>query len=172
MKTMRIAMLLASAFLIYACGGGDSKKADGEDQYGYADEPAETAKTESPKSNKGVGEVKHVDLTDPLDEAMIKNGKMIYDMKCSACHKLTDQRVVGPGWAGVTNKRTPEWIMNMITNVDMMLESDPQAQALLEECLVRMPNQNVSVSDARSILEFMRKNDVEQVGKKDEAASS
>ena len=43
----------------------------------------------------------------------------------------------------------------MITNVEVMLDKDPAAQALLEECLTRMPNQNVSVGDARDILEFM-----------------
>jgi hypothetical protein len=47
----------------------------------------------------------------------------------------------------------------MITNVDMMLEKDAEAQKLLEQCLVRMPNQNISIADSRSILEFMRSND-------------
>ena len=49
--------------------------------------------------------------------------------------------------------------MNMITNVDMMLEKDPEAQRMLEECLVRMPNQNLSKDDSRKVLEFMRHND-------------
>jgi hypothetical protein len=40
-----------------------------------------------------------------------------------------------------------------------MLSKDPKAQAMLEVCLVRMPNQNLTDEDARSILEFMRKND-------------
>jgi mono/diheme cytochrome c family protein len=113
-----------------------------------------------------------VPLTDPLEENMITTGKAIYEMKCSACHKLTDQRVVGPGWAGITNQRHPAWIMNMITNVDVMLAEDPEAQKLLEECLTRMPNQGVSIGDARAILEFMRKNDMETVGEKDQAATS
>ena len=92
-------------------------------------------------------------------------------MKCSACHKLTDQRVVGPGFQGVTNRRKPEWIMNMITNVDVMLVEDPDARAMLEECLTRMPNQNVSIGDARNILEFFRENDMEKTGTKDQATS-
>ena len=79
-------------------------------------------------------------------------GNAIYDMKCSACHKLTDMRVVGPGWKGVTDRRTPEWIMNMTLNVDVMLEKDPAAQAMLKECLVRMPNQNLNQEDARAVL--------------------
>jgi mono/diheme cytochrome c family protein len=91
----------------------------------------------------------------------VTEGKRIYDLKCSACHRLTNEKLVGPGWSGVSKTRKPDWIINMITNVDMMLSSDPEAQKLLEQCLVRMPNQNVSREQARSILEFMRKNDGE-----------
>ncbi len=90
---------------------------------------------------------------------MVTGGSSIYETKCRSCHKLTDEKLVGPGWKGVTQKRQPVWIMNMITNVDMMLEKDAEAQKLLEQCMVRMPNQNVSVSDARNLLEFMRSND-------------
>jgi mono/diheme cytochrome c family protein len=111
---------------------------------------------------KGIGQVKNVTLNNPLDQERIKRGLDIYEMKCSACHKLDDQRVVGPGWKGLTKTRKPEWIMNMITNVDVMLDKDPEAQKLLELCLTRMPNQNVSIGDARDILEFMRQNDGEQ----------
>lgn len=106
-------------------------------------------------------EVKSVELTKPLKQDWVAAGRAIYDGKCLACHKLTGDKVVGPGWAGVTKKRQPVWIMNMITNVDVMLEKDAEAQKLLEQCLVRMPNQNVTVEDARKILEFMRHNDGE-----------
>ncbi|NJL13204.1 MAG: cytochrome c [Microscillaceae bacterium] len=121
------------------------------------------------ESGKGVGEIKEVKLSDPLDEQMVKTGISVYEMKCASCHKLDDQRTVGPGWKGVTNKRRPEWIMNMVTNVEVMLDEDPTAQKLLEECLTRMPNQGLAVGDARNVLEFMRKNDVEKAGSKDGA---
>ncbi len=111
---------------------------------------------------KGVGEIKQVTLANPLNQQMVESGKAIYEMKCAACHRLTDQRVVGPGFLGVTERRKPEWIMNMITNVEVMLEEDATARALLEECLTRMPNQNVSVGDARELLEFLRQNDGEE----------
>ena len=52
--------------------------------------------------------------------------------------------------------------MNMILNVDIMLEQDEEAQKLLELCLMRMPNQNLSIGDGRDILEFMRHNDGEK----------
>jgi hypothetical protein len=41
----------------------------------------------------------------------------------------------------------------------MMLETDAEAQKLLEQCLVRMPNQNINKDEARNVLEFMRNND-------------
>ena len=103
-----------------------------------------------------------VQLTNPLNAQWVTEGKSIYELKCAACHKLTDEKLVGPGWAGLTKKRKPEWIMNMITNVDVMLEQDPEAQRLLEECLVRMPNQNLTTEEARKILEFQRNNDGEK----------
>jgi len=103
-----------------------------------------------------------VQITTPLNAEWVASGKSIYELKCQSCHKLTDEKLVGPGWAGVSKRREPHWVLNMITNVDVMLESDPEAQKLLELCLVRMPNQNVSVEDARKILEFMRSNDGEK----------
>jgi cytochrome c551/c552 len=90
---------------------------------------------------------------------MADSGNKVYDVKCGSCHKLTEERLVGPGWKGVTTRRAPEWIMNFATNVDEMLAKDPEAQAQLEICLVRMPNQNLTDDDARHVLEFMRKND-------------
>ncbi|GAA4734330.1 hypothetical protein GCM10023229_10750 [Flavisolibacter ginsenosidimutans] len=102
-----------------------------------------------------------IQLTYPLNDQWVTEGKSIYDVKCSSCHKLTDEKLVGPGWKGVTKRRSPEWIINMVTNVDMMLEKDPVAQRLLEDCLVRMPNQNLNRDEARKVLEFQRKNDGE-----------
>jgi hypothetical protein len=83
-------------------------------------------------------------------------------MKCQSCHKLSDEKLVGPGWKDVTKRRAPVWIMNMITNTEVMLDKDPEAQKLLELCMVRMPNQNLTVEEARKILEFQRSNDGEK----------
>ncbi|MCB0668963.1 MAG: c-type cytochrome [Saprospiraceae bacterium] len=135
--------------LLFACGGSSD-----------SGQSATQSAPAAPKDDgKGIGEITEVALNDPLDQEMVARGQEIYDLKCSACHKLTGQRVVGPGFLGVTERRKPEWIMNMITNTDAMLEKDPQAQALLEECLTRMPNQNVALNEARDILEFFLSND-------------
>ncbi len=92
---------------------------------------------------------------------MATTGEKSYGgVKCTSCHKHTGEKLVGPGWKGVTTfSNTPEWIMNFMTNTDEMLNKDPKAQAQLEICLVRMPNQNLSDDEARALYEFMRKND-------------
>jgi len=129
-----------------------------------AKEPLDTQELTKNQTEVHGDEVKPEDvtLTSPLNAAWISEGKSLYELKCQACHKLTDQKLVGPGWKDVTKRRKPEWIMNMITNVDMMLEKDPAAQKLLEECLVRMPNQNLTKDESRKVLELMRSNDGEK----------
>ncbi len=138
--------------IIWGCGGASQRAESPKTDDAVLEKQAEVHGTE----------MKEIALSTPLDQAMVKKGQEIYDVKCGACHKLTKDRLVGPGWSGITQKRKPTWIINMITNVDMMLTEDAEAQKLLEECLVRMPNQNISEQDARGILEFMRKNDGEK----------
>ena len=40
----------------------------------------------------------------------------------------------------------------LLTNTDEMLNKDPEAQAQLEICLVRMPNQNLRDDEARYVM--------------------
>lgn len=148
--------LAIGLFAFASCAPDKPKEKSEGDAYGNY-ETAEPLKNDN--EGKGIGQITEVTLSTPLEQERVVRGKAIYEMKCSACHKLNDQRVVGPGWHGVTTRRKPEWIMNMVTNVDVMLDQDAEAQKLLELCLTRMPNQNVSVGDARDILEFMRDND-------------
>jgi hypothetical protein len=149
---LTIAFFIAASLLLWACN---------DDQRSGEEQASDTVPTATNQQEVHGTEVKpgEVELTSPLNQQWVSNGKGIYDMKCQGCHKLTDERLVGPGWKGVTQRREPHWIMNMITNVDMMLEKDPEAQKLLEQCLVRMPNQNLSKDQARQVLEFMRSND-------------
>jgi mono/diheme cytochrome c family protein len=114
-----------------------------------------------------IGAVKYVLLEDPLEAELIVEGKTTYEQKCIACHYLNDEKLVAPGWADITNRREPAWIMNMILNVNIMLEVDSIACELLEENETRMPEQHLTIDQARSVLEFMRQNDIEQVGAKD-----
>lgn len=156
MKNLPLILFLAALFT-YGCGSNSNESNDDSS----SEQPQSMIEDEQPVA-QFIGRIKEVQLNDPLDEALIEKGKGIYELKCSACHKLTDQRVVGPGWKGLTKQRDPVWIMNMIVDPDAMLANDPIAQDLLKECLVRMPNQNLSDEEARAVLEFMFYNDAQE----------
>lgn len=101
------------------------------------------------------GKIKHVDVGETIDPAMAKAGLDIFDTKCSACHKY-DERYVGPALGKVAVKRTPEYIMNMILDTETMIENDDTVKCLMQEFLMRMPNQSVDEKDARNVLEHLR----------------
>lgn len=140
------------AVVLYSCGG--------ESQKSSAETKTEARNPESYDPNRGEGKFSAENvIVGPLDATMASAGEAIASTKCTSCHKLTDEKLVGPGWKGVTTRKTPHWIMNFITNPDPMIDKDPEIQAQLEICLVRMPNQSLTDDDARHIVEFMRKND-------------
>ncbi len=159
-KVITILMISSLLALVVACNSNPTKE-DFSTKEETTETPAETTGNGNPSYDpkRGEGKFTKVDIGATLDAAMATSGEKIAGVKCTSCHKTTDEKLVGPGWKGVTTRRTPEWIMNFITNTDAMIDKDPEAQAQLEICLVRMPNQSLSDDDARHLLEFMRKND-------------
>jgi len=158
MRKKLLALTLASSLFYVACSNSEKpatqETATTEEQETTTDETAEY----DPNRGEGKYDESNLQLAG-LDAAMAGKGKTIAETKCLSCHKTTDERLVGPGWKGVTERRTPYWIMNFITNPDEMLDKDPELQAQIDICLVRMPDQNLTDDEARSILEFMRQND-------------
>lgn len=153
MKSIFFPLLFSGvcAIIIISCSEGVQKDQKPVDVQELTKDKPEVHGTEIKESELA--------LAPSLDKTMATAGKATYELKCQSCHRLTEERLVGPGWKDVTKRRQPVWIMNMITNVDMMLETDAEAQKLLETCMVRMPNQNLTKDEARSVLEFMRGND-------------
>ncbi len=152
----KLVMLITTAVMFFSCG---KKEKTGEDFSKPTTEETATTDASSYDPNRGEGKYDTVELGAGLDQAMATKGEEVAGVKCTSCHKITDEKLVGPRWKGVTERRKPEWIMNFITNPDPMIEKDPEVQAQLEICLVRMPNQGLADEEARSILEYMRKND-------------
>lgn len=153
--TTRLAAACSIIVLLASCGARE----EAEDLARQAPTPGEIVAGQPVPHGP---EIKTVEITNPVKQDWVAAGKVIYEGKCMPCHKLDETRIVGPGWKDVTKRRTLVWIMNMICNTDMMLSTDGEAQKQLELCLVRMPNQNVSVEDARKLVEFMRGNDGEK----------
>lgn len=154
---MKKVILISMGIILFtSCGKDKSSEAD----FSKSDASTETTnETSGYDAQRGEGKFTSVELGATLDQSMVEVGQKISDVKCSACHKLSEEKLVGPGWKGVTERRKPEWIMNFITNPEPMIDKDPELQAQLELCLVRMPNQQITDDEARGVLEFMRKND-------------
>jgi cytochrome c5 len=154
----KIIPCIVLAFIAFSCNNSGSNTS-GSETPSVSDQSTTSGGSPSYDPKRGEGPYSKVDISPSLNAMMADAGKKVYSVKCSACHKLTDEKLVGPGWKGVTTRHSAEWIMNFATDPDDMITKDPKAQAMLEICLVRMPNQNLVGDDARNVFEFMRQND-------------
>ena len=152
-------MFLALGALIASCGGKKEEKKDG---FEVSRTKTEDTKAQSKEGvpvdldNKGVGPITDLDFPEEINEEMAARGKAKFDAICVACHMI-DQRMIGPALKGVYDRRSPEWVMNMILNPDGMLKEDPIAKALLKEYNnAIMLNQNLTEDEARDVAEYLR----------------
>lgn len=151
---MKINHLIPGLLLFFAaaCSSGNQPAAESAKETPKAEAVAST----DPMQNKGIGSVKHVELGATIDQQLAAQGQAIYDIKCKACHKPTE-RFIGPAQKGVLDRRTPEWVMNMIMNPEVMIKEDPIAKALLLEYnMAPMANQGISEAEARALVEYFR----------------
>ena len=106
--------------------------------------------------NKGIGPIKKVDFETTINNDLAEKGKATFNQKCTACH-MANRKLIGPAMNGIYERRSPEWVMNMLLNPAEMLKKDPVAIALLKEYNnIMMLNQNLSNEEARSITEYLR----------------
>ncbi len=129
-----LTLFITSMIVVYGCG---------------ADDP-----------ELGIGPVKEVKLDPQINQELVAKGKSIFDVKCITCHKF-DEKLVGPPLKDVTKRRKPEWIMNQILNPEQMIKENMIAKSLAMSGQYPTPMtfQNVTVDDARAILEYFRNND-------------
>ncbi len=104
---------------------------------------------------RGFGPVQELSLPDSIDTALAQEGARIFQERCSACHQL-DERLVCPPLRQVLERRRPEFVMNMMLNPDEMIRRHPVVKKLIKEYLVPMPDQQLTETQARAILEFLR----------------
>ena len=144
------------SLLITSCGKKDNTTTDGVNSEGTAVQEVEVVVSDDPMQNKGIGPIKEVDLPAEIDQDMAAKGQEIYEAKCTACHKPTE-KFIGPAPKDILQRRTPEWVMNMILNPVEMVQKDPIAQELLMEANgAPMADQNLTEEEARQVLEYIR----------------
>ncbi len=127
---VKLGMLASALSVLVSCGG-----------------------SETPENNEFV--VVEKITVGPLDNSLALKGKQLFEAKCTACHKY-DTRLVGPALGDVVNRRSPEYILSMITAPDKMLLNNDTTKALLRIYMTQMTNQNVTLDDAKAIFEHLR----------------
>ena len=149
MKLNKYWILITSILLIVGCSKSDKTA-------GKVSSTVVEENVLDPMKNIGIGPISNVDLSPDIDQVLAASGKEIYDLKCTACHKITE-KFIGPAPAGIMDRRNPTWIMNMILNPDEMTLNDPIARELLIEYNgAPMANQSLTEEEARAILEYFR----------------
>ncbi|WP_310993075.1 cytochrome c [Aequorivita marina] len=166
MKIIIKSMAALAILLLVSCGGKEEKKDEGI-KIGQKPAATETPKEAPAESttkpsetidltNKGVGPIKNVEIGENIDQAMAAKGAEVFKANCTACHKV-DKKFIGPAPTGILERRTPEWVMNMIMDPEGMTKNDPLAKALLMEFNGSpMANQNMTEEQSRQILEYFR----------------
>jgi len=165
MKLLFKSVILLFSVLLVSCGGKEEKKKEGfsvKRQKTTTEKTVETPADKGTKAseridltNKGIGPVTSLTLND-VDDAMAAKGKEVYDQMCLACHRI-GKKFIGPAPNEILERRTPEWVMNMILNPDQMVKEDPLAKDLLMEFNGSpMANQGLTEEQARAVLEYFR----------------
>ncbi|MFM9969379.1 MAG: multicopper oxidase domain-containing protein [Burkholderiales bacterium] len=100
----------------------------------------------------------------PTDPDTVQ-GKLAFESKCLACHSVGQGKKLGPDVAGVTKRRTDEWLTRWMKAPEKMLESDPVAKAMLKEYNnVPMPNQNLSDAEVKQYIKYFHWIDAQAPG--------
>jgi len=156
----KIVIIISLGTLLLSCGENSEKKKGFEYNRTQKTEKKDNQSIDSSVSvdlsNKGIGPITSLTLEKRIDNKMAETGATLFKQKCTACH-LADKKLIGPPMVGILERRSPEWIMNIMLNPTEMLEKDPIAKELLKAYNnVIMLNQNLSKEEARSLLEYFR----------------
>lgn len=161
-STLKLLVLFFTLFAL-SCGGGEekkeSKKVKLKSKTTEIKAPTKSKDLASKRidlTTKGVGPIKSLKLETNIDQAMATHGADVFKKMCTACHRPA-KKFIGPAPTGIMERRTPEWIMNMILDPEGMVKNDPLAKDLLIEFNGSpMANQNLTEEDARAVLEYFR----------------
>jgi len=94
-----------------------------------------------------------------VDETAARQGEALFDARgCSGCHGF-GKRVSGPDLAGVSQRRTAQWLESQLLHPDQMAKEDPIASDLVKQFSLEMPDPGLTQAEARAVLEFLKHKD-------------
>ena len=98
--------------------------------------------------------------TRSVDPGLAERGRKLFvNRGCNACHTIgrSEARTAeGPDLAGVTDRRTNEWLVAWLKDPNAMFGSDPVADAMLEQYhYVKMPNMKLHENEITALLAYL-----------------
>ncbi len=111
---------------------------------------------------KPVKEEKKVEVpkvtTKPIDQGLVMRGGRLSQERCASCHNtMGSSRILGPGWKGITKRRSESWLLSYMTTPKDI--SNLSTEDLKRMCFVQLPRRNLDYQEAKNVIEFMRNND-------------
>ena len=96
----------------------------------------------------------------PLELPRLSEGQLLFRSRCSVCHRIglgDGKDRVGPNLAGITERRTRDWLRQFIMEPDRMLAAgDPTAMQLFRAYdQIPMPNLGIPPEEAESLIDFL-----------------
>lgn len=131
-----VTICLALSFAIWACNGEEEGLSEFERDH-------------------GIGPVSEKMELQEINSEKVETGQQIFQIQCEACHTL-DARISGPALRNTVNRRGPEFVMNYILNPTVMSQQHPIGIELSEQYAGEMPENNLSMEEARAVLEYLR----------------
>jgi cytochrome c551/c552 len=154
---LSLAVALALAGALAGCGGSKQQTAGGEGGAPSTPSPTPTATAMPDKSPLDVGP--RAADQGPPDAAAAAQGEKLFTTKgCSACHAF-GKRLTCPDLAGVTHRRTAQWMENQILHPEVMTKSDPISHGLFAQFALQMPNQHLTEAEAKAVIEYFKTRD-------------
>lgn len=90
--------------------------------------------------------------------ANAQDGGALFKLKCAACHTVGTNKLVGPGLAGINEKRSQEWLIKWIKDAPAFIATgDADAIAVFEEFnkMPMIPFPDMTDADVIAILAYI-----------------
>lgn len=92
---------------------------------------------------------------DAGDTPDVEAGRALFDQRCFACHTIGDGAVIGPDLAGVTERRSRDWLVDWISDPQTMGQTDPEARELSEQFEGQMVSMGLDETQIHQVIDYI-----------------
>lgn len=146
-KQLQLIIILLCVIVVLSMGTGIAFVAS------YNPGSENVAQQATPGQPDAPGAAQVAAITDPAAKA----GETLFKNNCAACHAASAEVVVGPGLAGITQRRQEEWLIPWIKNSQKVVQSgDKYAVEVFNKYnKTVMPSYDFSDDQIKSILRYV-----------------